>query len=75
VVAKQQPLRQAPNARFPGVGKASDRQQHLILLRLESYRLGGIIAASQELANAKAQLGQGRVVGVANLSTHPFSIS
>jgi hypothetical protein len=57
-------LRKRANRRFDAFGKASDRKQQLILSRLDSGRLGRLVAEIQILLDAMPEFGQRAVIGI-----------
>lgn len=63
------------NGRIDPGRKSLDRQQELVLLRLQAARPGGLLAISQEPADLMTKLGQGAVLGWREILLHAYIVS
>ena len=55
--------------------QAADREEHLVLLRLETLRVGRGVAGAEEESDAVAQFSKGAVFAGSDFFRHEFIIS
>jgi len=65
-----QPLRDFVNGRSGAVRESFDRQQKLVLLRLDIARPRRFLAVSQKSADLMAKLGQRPILGCGKILLH-----
>src|SRR5712692_10937734 len=75
VVLQRQPLRQGPDGSFFAFGKAADRQQEQILLRLQARLLRHRVPFADKLANEVAEFRERLVFRRGDFFCHEITIS
>src|SRR5216684_1870010 len=75
VMLQCQPVRQGPDGSFFAFGKAADRQQEQILLRLEARLLRHRVSFADKLANEVTEFREGLVLRRGDFFCHEITIS